>query len=636
MIDMTIYQNPGCGASRNALALIRSRYRALFGLCLMVGCSAKAAEITIDQRIAHVRDRIPPAIIVVGEPRRDTTLSARMAALHVPGVSVAVIHNGRVDWARGFGVTQVDGPAVDEETLFQAASISKPVTALAVLQLVQSGILDLDTDVNTYLKSWKIPENEFTASRKVTLRELLSHTAGVTVDGFGGYSSKEPLPTLLQTLDGLPPANNKPVRVDQVPGNQWRYAGGGYVILRQILTDMTGQPFGQLMLDKVLSPIGMLHSRFEQPLSPEHLAHAAMPSNEDGRALKLGPRIYPELAPDGLWTTASDLAHYVIEVQRSLAGRPGSLLSAPTARLMLTPVLNHFGLGPIVGDDERHRYFTHSGANVGFISILVAYNQGEGAVILTNGNGRDAYSLTIDLIRSIAQEYNWPDFKPVRHRTVPARPESLDRDVGVYQTAPDAYIVVTRAASQLLLHATGERRIPLLSLGKNRFVEAEANPQTFLPRADELYVSFKTGTNGSAGEIDLRINGVTPAASGRRLPATKSEPVIQRMAALERRFEAQRPDAASEPALRRLLNELVAGEPDYDRMTPEIAKAVSAVVVLDQQLLSSLGPVVSTSFKRMTPDGVDTFHIAFQNGEGDFEISVNEAGKIQHALYFPD
>jgi CubicO group peptidase (beta-lactamase class C family) len=614
-----------------------SLYQMVLGLCLMAGCcSSKAAEATVDQHIAHVRDRIPPAIIVVGEPLREMTLTARMAALHVPGVSLAVIHNGRVDWARGFGVTQVDGPSVNEETLFQAASISKPVTALAVLRLVQSGVLDLDTDVNTYLKSWKIPENEFTASHKVTLRELLSHTAGVTVDGFGGYSSKEPLPSLLQTLDGLPPANNMPVRVDQVPGSQWRYAGGGYVILRQILMDMTGQSFGQFMLDKVLGPIGMPHSRFEQPLSPEHLTHAAMPANEAGRALKLGPRIYPELAPDGLWTTASDLAHYVIEVQRSLAGRPGSLLCASTARLMLTPILNHWGLGPIVGDDEQHPYFTHSGGNVGFISILVAYNQGDGAVILTNGSGRGAYHLAIDVIRSIAQEYNWPGFKPVRHRTVAMAPESLDRDVGVYQTAADAYIVVTRETSQLFVHATGEPKILLLSLGKNQFVEAEATPLTFLPRADELYVSFKADANGSAGEIDLRMNGVTQAGSGKRLPATKAETVIQRMATLERRYEAQQPTAQSEPALRRLLNELVAGKPDYDRMTPEIAKAVSSVVALDQQLLSPLGPVVSISFRRMAPDGVDTFHIAFKNGEADFEISVNEAGKIQHALYLPD
>ena len=257
-------------------------------------------------------------------------------------------------------------------------------------------------------------------------------------------------------------------------------------------------------------------------------------------------------------------------------------------------------------------------------------------MILTNGSGRGAYDLAIDVIRSIAQEYNWPDFKPVRHRTVAMKPGPLDRDVGVYQTAADAYIVVTREAAQLFVHATGEPKIPLLSLGKNRFVEAEATPLTFLPRADELYVSFKTDANGSAGEIDLRMNGVTQAGSGKRLPATKAETVIRRMATLERRYEAQQPAAESEPALRRLLNELVAGKPDYDRMTPEIAQAVSSVVALDRQLLSSLGPAVSITFKRMAPDGADTFHIVFQNGEADFEISVNEAGKIQHALYFPD
>jgi CubicO group peptidase (beta-lactamase class C family) len=603
--------------------------------CVQVAVAA-ATDPGIEKHIQRIRDDIPAAIVIENEPLRKTTLAERMAALHVPGVGVAVIHNGLVEWARGFGVTHVGGAAVTDETLFQAASISKPVTALAVLELVQSGVLDLDMDVNNYLKSWKIPDNEFMATHKVTLRELLSHTAGVTVDGFGGYSSRDPLPTVLQTLDGLPPANNRPIRVDQVPGSEWRYAGGGYVILRQILTDVTGQPFDRVMQDKVLGPIGMAHSRFEQPLSAEHLAHAAMPSNEEGQALRLGPRIYPELAPDGLWTTASDLAHYAVEVQRSLAGQPGSLLSSPMAQLMVTPVLNHWGLGPIVGDDERHPYFTHSGGNVGFISILVAYQRGDGAVILTNGSGRGGYDLTIDLIRSIAREYDWPDFKPVRHRTIMATPESLARYVGVYQTAPGAFIVVTREASQLFVHATGEPKMPLLSLGKDRFVEAEATPQTFMPRADELHVLFKTDARGPAGEVDLLMNGVTPAASGKRLPADQGKPVIERMAALERRFAAQRAAADSETALLRLLSELAVGKPDYDRMTPEIANAVRSVVTLDVQLLSPLGPVISTSFKRTDPEGIDTYHVIFRNGAADFEISLNEAGKIRHALYLPD
>ena len=253
------------------------------GVFLLV-THASAATPAVERRIKHVTEDIPPALIIDGEPVTHTTLSQQMAALHVPGVSVAVIHKGKLEWARGFGVARAGGSPVTPHTLFQAASISKPITALAVLRLVDSGKLNLDTDVNEYLKSWRIPDSEFTAKAKVTLRELLSHTAGITVPGFGGYLSGEPLPTLLQTLNGELPANNPPIRVDAVPHTVWRYAGGGYVILRQILEDATGFPFAKLLQDSVLSPIGMVNSTFEQPLADLALAGAAVPHDQIGRA----------------------------------------------------------------------------------------------------------------------------------------------------------------------------------------------------------------------------------------------------------------------------------------------------------------------------------------------------------------
>src|SRR3984957_9767150 len=179
-----------------------------FFLLVTDASAAFPVDPAVERRIKHVTENIPPALIIDGEPVSHTTLSQQMTALHVPGVSVAVIHNGKLEWARGFGVARAGGNPVTSNTLFQAASISKPITALAVLRLVDSGKLNLDTDVNEYLKSWRIPDSEFTAKTKVTLRELLSHTAGITVPGFGGYLSGEPLPTLLQTLNGGLPTNN--------------------------------------------------------------------------------------------------------------------------------------------------------------------------------------------------------------------------------------------------------------------------------------------------------------------------------------------------------------------------------------------------------------------------------------------
>ena len=360
----------------------------------------------LEQRIQRIQDHIisPGAGKGAGD---GLTLADHMAALHVPGVSIAVIQNGEIAWARGFGVTRLGGPAVTPDTLFQAASISKPVSALAVLRLVESGKLNLDTDVNQYLKTWKVPENQFTAKAKVTLRTLLTHTAGMTVRGFPGYAANSPLPTLVQILKGEPPANTPRIFVDTVPGTSGRYSGGGYVVAQQLLEDVTGIPFPQLMRDSVLMPIGMTHSTFEQPIPASRLQAVATPYDSEGRPVPGGPHVYPEMAPAGLWTTPSDLARYALEVQKALAGK-SSVLSAAMARQMLTPI-NGRGLGPQTGGRKENPYFTHGGSNEGYKCYFVAYNNGDGAVIMTNGD--NGARLASDIFRTIAYEYKWPDFQ---------------------------------------------------------------------------------------------------------------------------------------------------------------------------------------------------------------------------------
>jgi len=367
------------------------------GCAMGLGALAAQTPSALEQRIERIQ--------------QTTKLADRMAALHVPGVSIAVIHDGKIEWARGFGVTRIGGPPVTPDTLFQAASISKPVAAMAVLHLVQSGKLSLDADVNQYLKTWKLPANSFTGQTKVTIRELLTHTAGLTVHGFAGYASGAPLPTLVQVLNGEQPANSAPIRVDTQPGTIWRYSGGGYVIAQQLVQDVTGQPFPKLMHDTVLGPIGMTKSTYEQPLPNNRLAEIAIPYQANGQPVPGGPHIYPEMAPAGLWTTPSDLARYAMEVQKSLAGKSNRVLSAAMTSQMLTAGLNHQGLGPGLGGSEKYPYFTHGGSNEGYKCNLMAYNNGDGVVIMTNGD--NGGQLASEIQRSVAREYGWPDFQSV-------------------------------------------------------------------------------------------------------------------------------------------------------------------------------------------------------------------------------
>jgi CubicO group peptidase (beta-lactamase class C family) len=241
-----------------------------------------------------------------------------MEAYKIPGLSVTIINDFKIASARAFGVTEAGGTTpVSTRTLFQAGSISKPVAAVGALNLVEQRKLSLDDDVNRKLRSWKVPENEFTKEQKVTLRRILSHSAGLTVHGFPGYAVDQPLPTLTQILNGEKPANTPPVRVDFVPGTRWRYSGGAVLIEQQLMIDVTGKPFPQLMREIVFSKIGMNDSTYEQPLPRARAATAATGTYANGKAVAGRWHVYPEMAAAGLWTTPSDLAKLAIDIALS-------------------------------------------------------------------------------------------------------------------------------------------------------------------------------------------------------------------------------------------------------------------------------------------------------------------------------
>jgi CubicO group peptidase (beta-lactamase class C family) len=595
--------------------------------------SGAATASGVEQRIDRICNDIPPAVVIEGEPTRNSTLTALMTKFHVPGVSIAVIHDGKLEWARGFGVRDAADDPVTANTLFQAASISKPITALAALRMVDSGKLNLDANVNHYLRSWKIPNNGFTAKQKVTLRELLSHTAGMTVAGFSGYRAGTPLPSLVQILNGTSPANNAPIRVDTVPGTKWRYSGGGYVIVRQLLEDVSGEPFDELLQKSVFGPSGMAQSTFQQPLGPRFRANVAVPYDLNGHPVSTGAAIYPELAPDGLWTTPSDLARYAIQVQRALAGAPRALISRRTARLMLTPVLNHYGLGVIVGDDPDHPWFTHNGGNYGFICVFVAYLKGDGAVIMSDG---DSGEFEIDLLRSIAQEYRWPDFEPFRVRPVALSIKVLDRYVGAYRMSANRFAVVTLNGNRLLLQTSSLPRQVMYPMSTQEFVAEHGVSDYYFFRADERKIAFVLDARGEAVGLTLSQSGSRAPSAASRMSGAGAAAVIQEMAAIDRRFELQRPAAGGEAALRVLLQELAKGATRYSGATPEFAEYLKSIVTTNEHFFAPLGRVVSIKFRSVNAVGVDTYHVVFRNGQGDMRLLLNSVGKVQHAQYFPE
>ena len=364
------------------------------------------------------------------QPAKKMELSQRMTFYKVPGISVAFVDQEELAWAKGFGVVEAGGEKpVTHETIFQAGSISKPVTVMVALHLVEDGLLDLDADVNDFLRSWKVPKSKYTQARAdkkhpadgvcpadgarpaVTLRGLLSHSAGLNIRGYRGYTAGRQQPTLQQILNGEPPANSKPVRVMQAPGKAYKYASGGYLVAQQMIEDVTGRPLAALAKELIFDKLGMANSTFDSRLPEAYLPQAATAHNRAGAPVPGKWHTYPEQAAASLWTTPSDLARLLVEVLKSYRNESNLVLSAEMTRQMLAPQVSigvdwYCGLGFNIVSKEGMTRIGHPGWNEGFHCIMLGCLEiGQGEVWMTNGeNGRH---LGLEVSRGLAEIVRW-------------------------------------------------------------------------------------------------------------------------------------------------------------------------------------------------------------------------------------
>ena len=400
-------------------------------LTLALSALAACGEVAIDAPTAQIESALLPTFVIRGEPTRRTSLADRMEELGVPGVSVAVLVDGEIGWARGYGFADVESRRpVTTETLFQAASISKPVAALAALQLVQEGLVALDADVNDYLTSWRVPASELTSEAPVTLGGLLTHRAGLGVSGFPGYGPDESVPDALGVLDGR--GNTRPVSVVSSPGQRWLYSGGGYTVMQQLITEVRGAPFADVMRSRVLDPIGMVRSTYEQPIPRDRHDDVATGYRSDGPPVSGGWHTFPEQAAAGLWTTPSELALYAGEVQRAWRGESSHVLGEALVRAMLTPDEDNWGLGPGISEDGER--FQHGGSNPGFRSTFAAYIDGDdGVFVMTNSDAGSP--LANEIAVTVAATYGWSGPRIAERVPVSLPAEVRGQYVGTYVVA---------------------------------------------------------------------------------------------------------------------------------------------------------------------------------------------------------
>jgi CubicO group peptidase (beta-lactamase class C family) len=467
------------------------------------GCHAQSNETPATDtqaKIMAVENNLSGLIRIDGQP--PWTLKERMAFYKLLGLSIAVIHDYKLAWAKGYGWADDSMRIpVTTQTLFQAASISKSINAVGVLKLVQENKLDLNTDINQYLTSWKFPYDSVSKGKKITVVNLLSHTAGLTVHGFPGYERGTALPTLVQILNGVTPANSPAIRSMFEPGLRSEYSGGGITISQQLVMDITHQPYAQFMISQVLQPLGMVSSSYDQPnlgVDPKLLATGYTMS---GKAIPGKYHIYPEQAAAGLWTNPTDLASYIIETQLALEGKSQKVLNQQMTRLRLTPYLDKSAaLGVFITGGDSANYFQHGGANEGFRSqYFGSLEGGEGVVVMVNSDNGDILQ---EIINSVAKVYEMKGLSRTKVRkTIAVNTGVLETYTGKYQLNPNLILTVTRSGDQLFVQATHQPQVLLYPEAQNKFfltvVDAELE---FVKDEKDQVVKVKLFQNGQIQE----------------------------------------------------------------------------------------------------------------------------------------
>jgi CubicO group peptidase (beta-lactamase class C family) len=400
----------------------------------------------IQKKIAKVENNLCGWVITQDSTK--WTLEERMSKYKTRGVSIAVINDYKIEWAKGYGwADSAERRKVTPKTLFQAASISKSLSGVGLLRLVQDKKLDLHSDVNQYLTSWKFPYDSVSKGKKITLAHLLSHTAGLSVHGFPGYAVNDSLPTLTDILDGRKPANSEAIRSQFPPGEKFQYSGGGTTVAQLIAMDISKKPYDEFMWVNVLKPLSMNNSSYSMPPDGKRASYLATGYLNDGEEVEGKFHLYPELASASLWTSPSELCNYIIDTQLSLQGKSEKVLNQEMTKLRLTPNIdNNSALGVFIDSRDSARYFHHSGGNYGFTCHYVgSMEEGKGVVVMTNS---DNGAILEEIVNSVASVYQWKNYyRPVYKKVISVPEEILDTYIGKYDLTGETIIIFKENAT---------------------------------------------------------------------------------------------------------------------------------------------------------------------------------------------
>ncbi len=482
----------------------------------------------IDTIVQGIENGLRPAIIQSGQNMPRWSLAQRMDHYHVPSVSIALIRDGKLAWANAYGVADMrTGRKADTETVYSVGSVSKIGAATISLKMVSDGIFDLDTPVNSYLKTWQIPEDSFTRVRPISLRHILSHTSGLSVHGFPDFIPGEDVPSITDTLDGLPPSKTAAVRPLFVPGTSAKYSGGGITVEQLMISDVTGQIFEEAAREKLTHPLGMNRSTYQNPL-PKEFGNIAAAHDKNGEvgALPRGWHTFAEKAASGLWTTPTDIARMLCALIKSYKGEEGAFLPQELAVNMMTEVgPSYFGLGPQLDGSGAQRRFFHSGSNEDYKAWFEGHLEtGDGMVIFTNGaNGALLY---YEIRRAIADAMGWPMYRETVASKISSSAKVLDELAGRYAVADvlptySHRLRAMRRIDNLEIHqnTAGKMQVTLPDYtGDDPYELTEISPLKFVVEnlyigtPSQFHIEFIRDANGIVSELALTRGPYTVSA----------------------------------------------------------------------------------------------------------------------------
>ena len=457
-------------------------------LTLFVG-QVFAQNKTLAKRIAQVENNLIPFVPVKGF--EGWNIIERMKYYNVPGVSIAVIKDYKIDWAKGYGLADtLQKSPVTTETMFSAGSISKFLMAVAALKMVENEQIKLEKPINDYLTSWKITENDYTKKTPITLRMLLSHSAGTSQSSYFGFTPDQPLPSVVEIINGSKISGTRPVVVNNEPNKEFRYSGGGSMIAQMALMDISKQSFSDLTQQLLFDKLGMKNSTFGQPIQSKFTKQSSW-AYSSASWFKGMPYIYPQQAAAGLYSTPTDLAKFFIDIQKSYLGK-GKILGQSITRLMLSPQQNvsdgsykeQIGIGPFLiqrtdNKDPNGVYFEFTGVNAGFLAFGIgSITNGNGVIIMLN-SGDDVNGLGKEIRRSVAKVYNWTNILPKEIQPISLKNEVLDEFVGRYRMANDEVLYLRKEKNYLVEKINEGNDIYCFPISKDTIVFTDYNIKGF-------------------------------------------------------------------------------------------------------------------------------------------------------------